>query len=147
MKRTHFARHVVSAALLILASMYGQSRVVLAGKGNITTVSCTGSSSDRALIQSAINNAGSGDTLMLVGTCQLDGTQVFIIKSNLTITGAGAAGNWSTVVQGIASGDGTPVGDGGLPSELLFNRGFQIGDTSGNSQVQNVLIENIKSQR
>ena len=111
---------------------------------NITPVNCTGNPTDRALIQSAINNAGSGDTIMLVGTCQLDGTRVFITKSNLTITGAGAAGNWSTVVKGIASTSGTPVGDNGFPDFLLFNRGFQIGDISGNSVVKNVGISNIK---
>ena len=135
----------LGTTLMLLAAAALLPGVVSAGSGNIATVSCTNDiSTDRALIQAAINNAGSGDTLMLVGTCQLDGTRVFITKSNLTITGVGAAGNWSTVVQGIASGSGTPVGDGGLPSQLFFNRGFQIGDDSGNSQVQHVLIENIK---
>jgi hypothetical protein len=108
---------------------------------NITPVNCAGNPSDRALIQTAVNSAASGDVLMLVGTCQLDGTQVFITKSNLTITGAGQAGNWTTVVQGIAGGGGLPVGD---QPNALFNRGFQIGDNSGNSVVKNVDIQNIK---
>lgn len=131
---------------MLLAGAMLISSLAVAGnpnntKGNnITPVNCTGTNTDRALIQSAVNNAGSGDVLMLVNTCQLDGTQVFITKSNLTITGAGKAGNWSTVVQGIASGGGTPVGDGAT----FFNRGFQIGNTSGNSVVKNVEISNIK---
>ena len=108
---------------------------------NITLVTCTGTPTDRTVIQSAVNNAASGDVLMLVNTCQLDGTQVFITKSNLTITGAGRTGNWSTVVQGIADGGGHPVGDNG---STFFNRGFQIGNTSGNSVVRNVEISNIK---
>ena len=131
---------------MLLAGIMLISGLAVAGnspnKGNnITPVNCTGNPSDRALIQSAINNAGSGDVLMLVGTCQLDGTQVFITKSNLTITGAGKAGSWNTVVQGIADGSGAPVGDNG---STVFNRGFQIGDTSGNSVVKNVEISNIK---
>jgi hypothetical protein len=135
---------LLGLTLTLLAGVLLLAGLVLAGNGNITTVNCTGNPTDRALIQSAINNAGSGDTIMLVGTCQLDGTRVFITKSNLTITGAGAAGNWSTVVKGIASTSGTPVGDHGFPDFLLFNRGFHIGDISGNSQVKNVGIENIK---
>ena len=90
---------LLGLTLTLLAGVLLLAAVVLAGNGNITTVNCTGNPTDRALIQSAINNAGSGDTIMLVGTCQLDGTRVFITKSNLTITGAGAAGNWSTVVK------------------------------------------------
>ena len=130
---------------MLLAGVMLISGLALAGNGhnngnNITPVNCTGSPTDRALIQSAVNNAASGDVLMLVGTCQLDGTQVFITKSNLTITGAGKAGNWSTVVQGIADGSGHPVGD----NATFFNRGFQIGNTSGNSVVKNVEISNIK---
>jgi len=143
MKKIH--KTLLGSTLMLLAGVMLISSLALAGnttnKGNnITPVNCTGSPTDRALIQSAVNNAGSGDVLMLVNTCQLDGTQVFITKSNLTITGAGKAGNWSTVVQGIASGGGTPVGDGAT----FFNRGFQIGDTSGNSVVKNVEISNIK---
>jgi len=129
---------------MLLAGITLITGLAVAGnnKGNnITLVNCTGNSTDRALIQSAVNNASSGDVLFLVGTCQLDGTQVFITKSNLTITGAGQAGNWATVVQGIASGSGTPVGDNG---STPFNRGFTIGDTSGNSVVKNVEISNIK---
>src|SRR5258707_14312434 len=133
---------------MLLAGVMLISGLALAGSNNngnnITYVNCTGNPTDRALIQSAVNNASSGDVIMLVGTCQLDGTQVFITKSNLTITGAGKAGNWSTVVKGIASGGGTPVGDQGSPTFLLFNRGFEIGDNSGNSQVKNVDISNIK---
>jgi len=139
---------LLGSTLMLLAGVMLLAGLALAGNGNngnnITPVNCTGNPTDRALIQSAISNARSGDTLVLVGTCQLDGTQVFITKSNLTITGAGAAGNWSTVVKGIASGGGTPVGDNGGPTFALFNRGFQIGDNSGNSQVKNVEIENIK---
>jgi hypothetical protein len=139
---------LLESTLMLLAGVMLISGLALAGSNNngnnITSVNCTGNPTDRALIQSAVNNAGSGDVLMLVGTCQLDGTQVFITKSNLTITGAGKAGNWSTVVKGIASGGGTPVGDQGSPTFLLFNRGFEIGDNSGNSQVKNVDISNIK---
>jgi hypothetical protein len=136
---------LLRSTLMLLAGVMLISGLALAGsnnKGNnITSVNCTGNPTDRALIQSAVNNAASGDVLMLVGTCQLDGTRVFITKSNLTITGAGKAGNWSTVVQGIASAGGTPEGDQG---STFFNRGFQIGDDSGNSQVKNVDISNIK---
>ena len=137
-------RTLSGLALMLLAGVTLISGLALASNpnrgNNITPVNCTGTPTDRALIQSAVNNAASGDVLMLVNTCQLDGTQVFITKSNLTITGAGKAGNWSTVVQGIASGGGTPVGDGAT----FFNRGFQIGNTSGNSAVRNVEISNIK---
>jgi len=138
---------LLGSTLMLLAGVMLIGGLALAGNNtgnNITSVNCTGNPTDRALIQSAVNNASSGDVLMLVGTCQLDGTQVFITKSNLTITGAGKAGNWSTVVQGIANGGGTPVGDQGSPTFLLFNRGFEIGDNSGNSQVKNVDISNIK---
>ncbi len=138
---------LLGSTLMLLAGVMLIGGLALAGNNtgnNITSVNCTGNPTDRALIQSAVNNASSGDVLMLVGTCQLDGTQVFITKSNLTITGAGKAGNWSTVVKGIASGGGTPVGDQGSPTFLLFNRGFEIGDNSGNSQVKNVDISNIK---
>jgi len=132
-------------ALMLLAGIMLISGLAVASNhnnpgNNITLVNCTGNPTDRALIQSAVNNAASGDVLMLVGTCQLDGTQVFITKSNLTITGAGRAGNWATVVQGIANGSGHPVGD----NATFFNRGFQIGNTSGNSVVRNVEISNIK---
>ena len=146
MKNT--TKTILGSTLILLAGVMLVGGLALAGsnnKGNnITSVNCTGNPTDRALIQNAIDNAGSGDVLMLVGTCQLDGTRVFITKSNLTITGAGKAGNWSTVVQGIASAGGTPVGDQSSPTFLLFNRGFQIGDNSGNSQVKNVDISNIK---
>jgi hypothetical protein len=143
MKKTH--KTLLGSILISLAAVMLISGLAMAGntnnKGNnITLVTCTGAPTDRALIQTAVNNAGSGDVLMLVNTCQLDGTQVFITKSNLTITGAGKAGNWSTVVQGIADGGGHPVGDGAT----FFNRGFQIGNSSGNSVVKNVEISNIK---
>ena len=142
MKQIH--KTLLGSTLMLLAGVMLISSLALASNpnrgNNITPVNCTGTPTDRALIQSAVNNAASGDVLMLVNTCQLDGTQVFITKSNLTITGAGKAGNWSTVVQGIASGGGTPVGDGAT----FFNRGFQIGNTSGNSVVKNVEISNIK---
>jgi hypothetical protein len=143
MKNTN--KTLLGSALMLLAGVMLVGGFALAGSNNrgnnITSVNCTGNPTDRALIQTAVNNAGSGDVLMLVGTCQLDGTRVFITKSNLTITGAGKAGNWSTVVQGIASAGGTPEGDQG---STFFNRGFQIGDDSGNSQVKNVDISNIK---
>ena len=107
-------RTLSGLALMLLAGVTLISGLALASNpnrgNNITPVNCTGTPTDRALIQSAVNNAASGDVLMLVNTCQLDGTQVFIAKSNLTITGAGRAGNWSTVVQGIADGGGSPSG-------------------------------------
>jgi len=119
--------------------------VVSAGTGKTITVDCANNqTTDRPAIQSAIDSADGGDTVKLAGTCQLDGTQVFITKSNLTITGAGAPGSWSTVVKGIAVVGGTPQGDGSTAPFPYFNRGFHIGDETGNSQVENVLIENIK---
>ncbi len=131
--------------------MYGGGKLALflfagscfAGQSVVTPVNCTGNPSDRAMIQAAIDNAASGATLMLNGTCQLDGERLFINKSNLTLTGAGAAGGWSSVIKGIAGPDGKPEGNPNL--DTLNNLGIYFGDpNTGNSVISNVTISNLK---
>lgn len=107
-------------------------------------VNCTNNPTDRALIQSAIDNAGSGDIVKLVGICQLDGTMINITKSNLTLEGAGASGNWSTVVRGLTDSSGSPLEDGPAPIFNYYNRAFRIGPS--NNVIANVTIRNIKFQ-
>lgn len=111
-----------------------------------TPVNCTGNPSDRALIQAAIDAAGTNDTLLLNGTCQLDGKKIYIDKSNLTITGVGAAGGWSSVIKGLADANGLPQLDKDTPTRTLWNRALFVGDknNSGNAVISNVTISNIK---
>ncbi len=113
-----------------------------------TLVNCTGNATDRGLIQSAIDHARSGDMIKLANICQLDGTEIYVTKSNLTIEGAGQSGGWSTVVKGITQSNSTlaPLGDNGSPSYTYFNRGFRIGAIDGSVSVANVKITGIKFQ-
>lgn len=115
---------------LLFSSTIFASTITVQGQNN--------SNVDRAAIQSAINSASSGDVIKLMGVFQLDGQQIFINKSNLTIQGAGAAGNWSTVINGQTTG-GIPNGD---INGNYNNRGFGFGPTTG--IISNVTIQNIK---
>ena len=72
---------LLGSTLMLLAGVMLIGGLALAGNNtgnNITSVNCTGNPTDRALIQSAVNNASSGDVLMLVGTCQLDQRRIHI---------------------------------------------------------------------
>lgn len=116
---------------------------------NIITVNCTGIqppdiSSDRQMIQDAINKAKPGDTIKIIGTCQLDGSSINIVKSNVTLTGVGKDGNWGTVLKGLTTPSGSPMRDGVAPTVNYFNRGIRIGPTDMN--ISNVTISNIKFQ-
>lgn len=106
-----------------------------------TTVNCVGVS-DRLLIQDAINKSAPGDTIKLIGTCQLDGTTITIPHSNLTIEGPGASGNWATVISGLTNSIGMPLGDQGAPQFRWFNRGFSILPVNGS--ISGVTIRGIK---
>jgi hypothetical protein len=110
------------------------------------TVPCRGVDDTNA-IQTAINNAHPSDTIELVGICQLNGTQIFINTSNLTIKGAGAEGNWSTVLSGCTVNGCTPTSTGAPaedfpPAYKSFNIGFSIGPS--NNTISNVTIQGIK---
>jgi hypothetical protein len=124
--------------------------VVFAGStyAATTPVICTGLGGDRVLIQSAIDNSAAGDTIELIGTCQLDGTAIFINIPNLTIEGPGAAGNWSTVVSGLKDSNGIPLGDGPSPTFLRHNRGLSIGprtDSISGITIQGIKFANLNS--
>jgi hypothetical protein len=132
--RTNRSKLWTLLALLLFAAFAGSTYAAT------TPVICTGSN-NRVLIQSAIVNSVAGDTIELIGTCQLDGTAIFINTPNLTIEGAGAAGNWSTVVSGLTDSSG-PLGDGPSPTFLRFNRGLSIGPR--NDSISGVTIQGIK---
>ena len=107
-----------------------------------TTVSCVGAN-DHDAIQNAVNNSAPGDTIKLIGTCQLDGRAIIISHSNLTIEGPGASGNWATVISGLSDSGGMPLGDqGGYPFGW-FNRGFSV-QMPLNGSISGVTIQGIK---
>ncbi len=111
-----------------------------------TTVDCSTVSNAHDAIQTAINSAAPGDVIDLVGTCQLDGRNISINTSNITIEGVGAVGNWSSVLKGlINTATGHPLGDkGSLGGFAFFNRGFTFGPT--NAVISGVVIQGIKFQ-
>lgn len=110
------------------------------------TVDCNSVANAHDAIQAAIDSAASGDVINLVGVCQLEGKDISISKSNLTIQGVGASGNWSTVLKGLIDpSTGKPLGDKGSADNFAFyNRGITFGPT--NSVIQNVVIQGIKFQ-
>jgi len=130
-------------ALLLLAACPGSTYAA-----TTTAVCANNIGIDRVLIQAAINNSVAGDTIELIGTCQLDGTAIFINTPNLTIKGPGAAGNWTTVVSGLTDLNGIPLDDGTAPSFLRFNRGLSIGprtDSISGITIQGIKFANLNS--
>ncbi len=97
---------------------------------------------DRVAIQNAINKASSGDVINLVGTCQIGDSPIVVEQSNISIVGAGAAGNWTTVLIGLVNSNGIPLTDKPAPSFQYFNRGISIGPS--NKTISNVTIQGIK---
>lgn len=67
---------------------------------NSIDVHCTEAknSADRIAIQKAVNSVTRGSGINLRGICQLDGKNIYITRSNLTITRTK-----NTVARGIAS--------------------------------------------
>ena len=103
---------------------------------------------DRGAIQAAIDSAAQGDTVLLEGMFQLDGTPIFVRTSRLTIAGKAVDGDgdglinedrsdgidndgdgatdedgWDAVLQGVDDGAGGPSSDA-FPNR--FNDGFEI---------------------
>lgn len=112
--------------------------------GKISEVQCTGNPTDRALVQSYVDNAKKDETIKLIGVCQFDGISVDINKSHITITGAGADDNWSTEVRGLTDENGQTINnDSGAPYTIR-NVAFNFGDKSGASIVKNIEISHIK---
>lgn len=134
-----FNKHTILAFLVMIVLSFTASVYAHAAT---TTVNCRGKQTDRALIQKYINKAAPGDTINLAGTCQLDGTAIFINTSNLTIQGAGASGNWSTVLLGLTDSNGVPLNDQPGPTFQYFNHGISIGPS--NNTISGVAIQGIK---
>ena len=103
---------------------------------------------DRLAVQAAVNSAGPGDTILLAGTFQFDGTPVLVRSSRLTIAGEvldndgdGAYNEdrpdgvdndgdgqidedgWDATVRGVDDGFGGPAADA-FPDR--FNDGFEV---------------------
>lgn len=131
-----FAIRATALISLFLAT-FGHS----AFAATATVVNCVGAN-DHDLIQAVINVSAPGDTIKLIGTCQLDGRAILISISNLTIQGAGASGNWATVISGLTDSGGMPLRDQAAAPFGWFNRGFSIGSLNG--PVSGVTIQGIK---
>ena len=129
---------------LTIISLTFTGSVYANGSSNVTSVVCTGKSgsADRLAIQAAINSARPGAVIKLMGTCQLDGQEIFINTSNITLQGVGAQGNWTTVLSGLTGTNGLPLTDFGAPTYQFFNRGISIGPS--NNTISNVTIQGIK---
>jgi nitrous oxidase accessory protein NosD len=120
---------------------------------------------DRQAVQDALDAAQPGDTVELVGTFQFDGTEVFITKSRLTLTGIAVDNDgdgevnedwtdgvdndgdeevdeddWDAAIHGLANLDGSPVEDIDRPT--LFNRA--IGIKGGFGDLRGIAVRHLK---
>lgn len=153
---------VAGLSLFVLLASIGAAP----SPGNtITVVGQDDIAVDRQAIQGAIDAAGDNTTIRLVGTFQLDGTQIIISKGNLTIEGqrfdsdgdgkvnedwADGLDNdfdgsidedgWDTVLRGLTNPDGTPDEGPGIRS--LFNRGMEVTLIEG--QANQITIRDLK---
>ena len=93
---------------------------------------------DRQAIQAAIDSApGQKLTVKLRGTFQLDGTDIQITRSDLTIKGTGKRPTLNGLVDGTT---GFPVIDNTPPIRFEGNRGFVMGRSGS---VENIEIKNL----
>lgn len=115
------------------------------GNNNIVLTGTNNQSIDRMAIQSAINSASPGATVILKGTFQLDGTAISIVRPNLKIIGSGGDknNNWGTVISGLLRSDGTPQRNFGAPTFSLNNVGFLLLHGSSNITIQGIKFVNL----
>jgi hypothetical protein len=142
--------------------------VAFAGGKTIVVTGQNDSSIDRPAIQAAIDAAPKNGTVLLQGTFQLDGVELFVRKSHLAIVGIALDNDgdhrvnedwadgqdndgdgaideddWDAVLQGVLDGSGQPdqgsfPAEPGNPGRSLFNRGIAV------QADDNVVIRDLK---
>jgi parallel beta-helix repeat protein len=160
-ERRMWKKTICTAATLILGaaiSFAGRPQtIVVQGQSDISV--------DRQAVQDAIDAAQPGDTVELVGTFQFDGTEVFITKSRLTLTGRAVDNDsdgevnedwtdgvdndgdgevdeddWDAGIRGIEDENGDPEEDFDRPT--FFNRAVRI--KSGFGDLRGIAVRHLK---
>jgi hypothetical protein len=152
-------------SIIALTLVLGAAISIAGGPRTITVYGLDDSDFDRQAVQDALNAARPGDTVELVGTFQFDGTEVFITKSRLTLTGRAVDNDgdgkvnedwtdgvdndgdgdvdeddWDAEIHGLANPYATPVEDFDLPT--LFNRA--VGIRSGFGDLRGIAVRHLK---